>query len=133
MGLLDKKHKVNKNKTLADSFYHAYEGIKYSVVQERNLHIHLIFTVLVIVFGCLFSISYVEWLICLVLIALVISLELINTAIESVVDLVTTKENPIAKVAKDTASGAVLVSAFISAFIGLIIFVPKIFDFLVNL
>ena len=56
----------------------------------------------------------------------VISLEMVNTAIENVVDLVTLEKNPKAKIAKDVAAGAVLVSAISAAIIGLIIFVPKI-------
>ena len=133
MGLLGKKYSLKKNKNIKDSFKHAYEGIVYAVVKERNMHIHITFAIIVLVAGALFSISYAEWLACLILIALVMSLELINTAIESVVDLITMKENPIAKVAKDVSAGAVLVSSLIAAFIGIIIFLPKIFDFLINL
>ena len=54
------------------------------------------------------------------------SLELVNTAVESVVDLVTTERKPLAKTAKDTAAGAVLVAAIMAAIVGLIIFVPRI-------
>ena len=97
------------------------------------MHIHLIISALVLFFGAFFSISYTEWLICLVLIALVLSLEILNTAIEAVVDLYTTNENQYAKVAKDASAGAVLVSSVIAAFIGLVIFIPKIFYFLINL
>ena len=63
---------------------------------------------------------------CLTLFGLVIALELVNTAIESVVDLVTTERKPLAKTAKDTAAGAVLVAAIMAAIVGLIIFVPRI-------
>ena len=93
MGLLGKKYKVNKNKTLKDSFFHAYEGINYAVTKEKNMHIHVAMAILVMVSGVIFGISYLEWLICLVLIALVMSLELLNTSIEAVVDMITTKEN----------------------------------------
>lgn len=133
MGSLDKKFVQKKNKNIKDSFKHAYEGIIYASSKERNMHIHLSFAVLVVIAGSIFQISYEEWLVCLILIALVISLELVNTAIESVVDMITTKDNPLAKVAKDTSAGAVLVSAFVAAFIGLIIFLPKIFYFIFNL
>lgn len=124
------KYINNKNKSLKDSFYHAYEGIYYTALRERNMHIHITMALIVILGGAIFQISYEEWLICLILIALVISLELLNTAIESVVDLVTTNNNPLAKVAKDSAAGAVLVSAIISAIIGVVIFLPKILDFI---
>lgn len=133
MGLLDRKYKVKKNKNLYESFRHAYEGIIYVITRERNMHIHVSVATLVIIAGVLFQISYAEWLACLILIGSVLSLEMINTAIESVVDLITTNENPIAKVAKDASAGAVLIMAIISAFIGVVIFLPKIFDFLINI
>ena len=133
MRFLGKKYEGNKNKTLKDSFKHAYEGILYAATKERNMHIHLSIATIVIIGGALFSISYVEWLVCLILIALVLSLEMLNTAVEAVVDMITTKEDPKAKVAKDAAAGAVLVSSVVAAFIGVIIFLPKIFDFLMSL
>jgi len=133
MALIGKKFSGNKNKNLIDSFKHAYEGIVYAVIKEKNMHIHVSVAILVIVCGMIFQLSYAEWLACLILIALVISLEMINTAVEAVVDLITTKEDPLAKVAKDTAAGAVLVSAIVAAFIGLVIFVPKIFDYLISI
>ena len=133
MKFLGKKYEGNKNKTLGDSFKHAYEGILYAVTKERNMHVHVSFAILVIIAGALFGISYAEWLICLILIALVLSLEMVNTAIEAVVDMITTKEDPKAKVAKDTAAGAVLITSVVAAFIGIIIFVPRIFDFLMGL
>ena len=68
-----------------------------------------------------------EWLVCLILFGLVISLELINTALEEVVDLVSPKWHEKAKRTKDAAAGAVLFSALISAIIGIVIFMPKLF------
>ena len=76
--------------------------------------------------GAVLGITPIEWCICLTLFGLVIALELVNTAIESVVDLVTTERKPLAKAAKDTAAGAVLVAAIMAAIVGLIIFVPRI-------
>ena len=76
--------------------------------------------------GVVLGITPTEWCICLTLFGLVIALELVNTAIESVVDLVTTERKPLAKTAKDTAAGAVLVAAIMAAIVGLIIFVPRI-------
>ena len=129
----DKKHIVEKNKKFSDSFKHAYDGVIYALFRERNMHVHFIMAVLVIICGVFFNISYVEWLVCLILIALVIILELLNTAIEAVVDMITTEESKLAKVAKDTSAGAVLVASMVSAFIGLIIFIPKGIDFIMNL
>ena len=84
--------------------------------------------VLVIISGFIFKISITEWTICIVLFGLVITAELINTAIETTVDIVMPEKNEKAKLAKDIAAGAVLVSAIASAIIGIIIFLPKILN-----
>ena len=81
---------------------------------------------MVIIAGVILRINTTEWSIVLILFGLVISLELINTAIENAVDLVTEEYNEKAKNAKDIAAGAVLFSAIIAAIIGFIIFLPKI-------
>lgn len=85
---------------------------------------------LVIAAGFILRLSVTEWCICLVLFGLILSLELVNTAVESVVDLVTEERKPLAKIAKDTAAGAVLISAIMAAIIGCIIFIPKVLDFI---
>ena len=113
-----------------DPFYkslgYAISGIIQCIQKERNIKIHLVFMFLVIICGFLFRLSITEWLVCILLFGLVISLELVNTAIEAVVDLCTQEYHPHAKIAKDTAAGAVLISAIASVVIGLIIFAPKI-------
>ena len=81
---------------------------------------------IVVIFGFLFKVNKYEWAILVLTIGLVISCELINTAIEAVVDLVTEEYHPLAKVAKDTSAAAVLVFAIVAIIVGLIIFVPKI-------
>ena len=116
------------NKRLINSFKYALQGIKQSYKGEQNLKIHTVVAVLVIIFGFLLKINYLEWLICLVLIGLVLMAEFVNTAIEYVVDLASPKIHPLAKAAKDTASAGVLMMAIIAAIIGLIIFVPKLLD-----
>lgn len=113
-----------------DPFYkslgYAISGIIQCIQKERNIKIHLVFMFLVIICGFLFRLSITEWLVCILLFGLVISLELVNTAIEAVVDLCTQEYHPLAKIAKDTSAGAVLISAIASVVIGLIIFIPKI-------
>lgn len=89
------------------------------------MKIHCIMAVLVVIAGIILKLSQVEWCICLGLFGLVMALELVNTAVESVVDLVTREYKPLAKIAKDTAAGAVLIAAIMAAIAGLIIFVPK--------
>lgn len=115
-----------KMKKLLKSFKYAFEGIFTGIKEEQNIKIHIAIMILVIIFGIMLKISKAEWIICVILFGLVISMELINTAIENTVDLITKEKNEQAKIAKDVAAGAVLVSAIASAIIGLIIFVPKI-------
>lgn len=124
-----KKLKLDK-KRLRDSFKYAWCGIVQSYRGEQNLKIHTFIAILVIIFGFFLKISYFEWLICLLLIGLVLMSEFYNTAIEYVVDLASPKIHPLAKAAKDTASAGVLMLSIISAIVGLIIFVPKIIDFI---
>lgn len=89
------------------------------------MKIHVAVTLLVIIAGFILGLSVTEWCICLGLFGLVMALELVNTAVEAVVDLVTAERHPLAKIAKDTAAGAVLIAAIMAAVIGLLIFVPK--------
>ena len=107
------------------SFGYAFEGIFTCIRKERNMKIHCVMTLLVIRAGFIFHISAAEWCICLTLFGLVMALELVNTAVEAVVDLVTSERRPLAKIAKDTAAGAVLIAAIMAAIAGLVIFLPK--------
>ena len=116
-----------KRKRLRNSFKYAFEGIQEAWKTEQNLKIHFVIMALVIIAGFIFKISAMEWMVCLLLFAIVISLELINTAIETTVDIAMPDINEKAKYAKDIAAGAVLFSAMISVIVGLIIFLPKIF------
>ena len=119
-----------KNKNIFNSFKYAFEGILEAFKTERNLKIHVIIMILVIIFGVILNISKTEWIICILLFGAVISSELFNTAIETTVDLITMEKNPKAKLAKDVSAGAVLVMAIVSAIIGLMIFLPKIVRFM---
>ena len=121
--------KIDK-KRLRNSFKYASYGIIQSYKGEQNLRIHSIIAILVIIFGLFFKISYLEWFVCLILIGLVLMAEFFNTAIEYVVDLASPKIHPLARAAKDTASAGVLIMTIISAIIGLIIFIPKIIDWI---
>lgn len=124
-----KELKLDK-KRLTNSFKYAFEGILQAYVGEQNLKIHTVIAVLVIIFGFILKISYMEWLVCLVLIGLVLMAEFFNTSIEYLVDLVSPEIHPLAKATKDTASAGVLMMAIISAIIGLIIFIPKLISFI---
>ena len=115
-----------KIKKLKNSFKYAINGFFTAFKEERNLKIHITIMLLVIIAGIGFKITKIEWIICILLFGLVISLELVNTAIETTVDIAMPEENPKAKIAKDVSASAVLISAIASAIIGLLIFVPKI-------
>ena len=92
------------------------------------MKIHCVAAVLVVIAGVILKISAIEWCICMVLFGLVMALEHVNTAVEAVVDMVTEEYHPLAKVAKDTAAGAVLIAAIMAAGVGLLIFVPKVLE-----
>jgi len=128
MGLPDRNHK--KKITLLRSFYYAISGITSAIKSERNLRIHLTLTLLVIFLGFAFSITRIEWLIVILVLGGMLCSELINTAIERVVDLATEDYHPLAKQAKDIAAGAVLLFAITSVVVGIIIFVPRILSIL---
>lgn len=108
------------------SFRNAFSGIAQAWKTEGHLRFHFLAASLVIICGFLFDISLTEWLICICCISLVIAAELVNTAIESVVDLCSPEQHPLAGKAKDVAAGAVLVTAIGAAIIGTIIFLPKL-------
>lgn len=122
--------KKGNKQPLISSFGYAFEGIWTGIRRERNMKIHCLAIIAVTCAGTLLRITPAEWCICLLLFALIASLELVNTAMEAVVDLVTEERKPLAKIAKDTAAGAVLFSAVISVIIGLIIFVPYLLEVL---
>lgn len=109
-------------KSLFKSFIYALHGIWSGVADQRNLKFQIAIAVVVVGAGFYISITPIEWCIILLCIALVIGLELINTALENLVDLVTIERNPLAGKIKDIAAGAVLTVSVISLIIGLIIF-----------
>ena len=115
-----------KSDSLISSFKYAIEGIKKAFKAERNLKVHTLAMLLVLVLGFIFKLAVWEWVVCIVLFALVIGAELFNTSIEEVVNLLSPEIRIHAKYAKDIAAGAVLVNAFFAAVVGFIIFIPKI-------
>lgn len=119
-----------ETKRLVNSFKFAGTGIFTAFKKERNMKIHFLAMFVVIVLGFVFRIEPLEWVACIVLFGGVIGAEMFNTAIETVVDLVTPYKNEKAKIAKDVAAGGVLVWAVVSAVVALVIFVPKVVFFL---
>ncbi len=122
-----KKDRRRRHRTpLYKSFGFAIRGIWICLKTERNIRIHCLAAVLVVIFGAWLKISVTEWLACLGLFGMIMGLELMNTAVEAVVDLVTEEYRPLAEKAKDVAAGAVLIAAFFAAIMGCIIFLPKL-------
>lgn len=119
-------------KRFVASVLYALNGIRIAICHERNMRIHFVATIAVIVAAAIFRISKMEWLVLLLTIGAVMSLEIVNSAIERTVDLVTDEYRPLAKEAKDLAAGAVLMFAFISVIIGISIFFPYMYVFFKN-
>ena len=113
-------------KKIINSFKYAFQGIVTSLKTEKNMKVHILAAILVIVSGVLLKISKIEWIMCTFAITIVIAAELFNTAIETIVDMITTEQNEKAKIAKDVSAGAVLITAIGAAIVGIIIFLPKI-------
>ncbi len=104
------------------SFRYAVTGIVHSVLSERNIRIHLVVALYVLYFSRFYSLSRAEYILLLLTICFVIATEMLNTAIETVVDLVTEAYARLAKIAKDVAAGAVLVAAFSAVAVGVMLF-----------
>jgi diacylglycerol kinase (ATP) len=104
------------------SFHYAFAGILYATRTQPNMRIHLVLGGLVLLATLYLRLQRVYVVCIIVLIAFVIALELVNTAIESVVDLMTVAHHPLAKIAKDTAAGAVLVASVAAAVVGYLVF-----------
>ncbi|EHS56980.1 diacylglycerol kinase family protein [Paenibacillus sp. Aloe-11] len=104
------------------TFRYAAEGVFYALRTQVNMRIHVVVALLVIIAGLGLRISRLDWLFVCVAMALVIVAELVNTAVEAAVDLISPDINPLAKAAKDTAAGAVLLAAVFAVIIGIFVF-----------
>lgn len=109
-------------------FLYPIQGFITLLKKDVNFMIHLIAAILVVMFSFYFQITKIEWLFVIIAIFSVLFMEVINTSVEYVVDLVTEDYHELAKHAKDTAAFAVLLSSIMSAIIGIIIFMPYIIE-----
>lgn len=129
MDLRDNNKRKWKNRDVVSSLEFALTGIFTAIKEERNMRKHAISSVLVIIAGFVFQVSAIEWLFLLLSIFLVISFEIMNSAIENVVDLASNYHfSMLAKNAKDMAAGAVLVISGFAVLTAMIIFIPKIWN-----
>lgn len=119
----NQKFSINKR---LKSFSFAFNGLKILFKEEHNSRIHFTVTLFVLIAGWIFSISMFDWIAIVLSIGIVISTELINSAIENLSDFVSPERNVLIKKVKDLAAASVLISAISSVVIGLIVFIPKI-------
>ena len=125
--LENRKESYKTSSNVFISFKYAFNGICYVLKTSRNFKIQLIFAVASLIIGFLLKISQSNYVILFATIISVLILEILNTSIESIVDLIVKKEfNRLAKISKDTSAGAVLLTSINSVIIALYIFVPKI-------
>jgi diacylglycerol kinase (ATP) len=119
---------MNKNNFFArriTSFGHAFRGLSYVLSTQTNAKIHIFAMLCVSIAGYVSSLSTMEWCILTVTISTVIAMEIMNTALETLTDLVSPTYHKLAGIAKDTAAAAVLVTAIGAVIVGLLIFLPK--------
>ncbi len=108
------------------SWSYSFQGLAYAYKYEQSMLIHFIATIFAVTMGIILEINATEWLLIFISIGMVLAIELLNSAIEAVVDLVTLEIHPLAKIAKDTGSAATFIVSLISFVIGMTIFIPKI-------
>ncbi len=112
--------------SISKSFEFAFCGLKTIVTRERNFKIQIFLGILAIILGIILKLDSGEWLDLTIIITLVLILELVNTSIEEIVDLVSPQIRNGAKMAKDIAAGTVLVASVGSIIFGVLLFLPKI-------
>ncbi len=112
--------------TIPKAFTNAFNGMKYFFLHERNGKIQLCVAAAVVGLAVGLGVSATDWIALLVCIAMVLSMEMLNSALEKLSDLVQEDYHPVIKTVKDVAAAAVLFASFIAAIIGCIIFLPKI-------
>ncbi len=111
----------------SDALKHGFEGIAYSVKTQRNFRYQLVIFFIVVIASWFFQLTFTEFAVILALSALVLSMEIMNTAVEKTVDIFTDgKRHESAKIAKDVAAGAVVMAVLFSIVVGIIIFLPHI-------
>ena len=122
------KKKTYSIRRLGNSFKYALDGIISAYKTEQNLLVHTIVAIIAIILGIFLKLSTIEFAIVALVIGFVLVSEMFNTAIEYAIDMAMPTIHPLAKISKDVASGAVLLSAIASIAVGLLIYLPKIIE-----
>ncbi len=120
------EHKKMSFQRFLNSIDYSIDGLVYAYKNEQSLWLHAISTVAALTLGALLRISFTQWAIVIIALVVVLAVELLNTAIEAAVDLITKEIHPLAKIAKDCGSAAAFVSSIMALIICLFIFVPKV-------
>lgn len=128
MALRDKNSKNNpyKNRNFFDSFRYAAEGVITAFKEERNMRVHVFSAIGVLFLSAILTLSVSEWLWILLVTFLVIIMEILNTVVENLTDLVSPDYHPLAKTVKDMAAAVVLITSFFALVVGGIILLPKL-------
>ena len=113
--------------SLIKSFRFAFNGLETAFKKGRNFRIQIFLGIAAIILGSIYKLNSFEWLSLILISASVLILELINTAIESIVNIVSPEIRDEAKIAKDVSAASVLVASIAAVFIGIVIFIPKFF------
>lgn len=114
-----------KNKNFIDAWKKAITGIWYGIKTQRNIKVQIVVSILVIIAGIILKLNYIEFIFIVIAIMMVIITEMINTAIEVTVNLITDKYHELAKIAKDVAAGAVVLAAINAIIIASLILINK--------
>ena len=122
--------KSKDKRKFSSSIKNCLEGINFVITNESNFKIEIVIGIIALLLSYILKISRIEFIIILIMIALVLTSEIINTSIEKVVDLYTKDYSNLAKIAKDVSAGSVLVMSIFSLLVGVIIFLPKIINVL---
>ena len=119
-------HKKMSFKRFLNSIKYSVDGLVNAYQNEQSLWLHAMCTIIIVILGFALQISFIQWAIIVIALVIVLAVELLNTAIEATVDLVTKEIHPLAKVAKDCGSAAAFVSSIMVFIICCFIFIPKI-------
>ncbi len=119
---------IGKNKNILMSFKNAFIGIFDAIIHEVKIKVGLLIVLIGICVSIYFKITTIEWVLSILCSTIVIGFEMINTAIETTIDMAMPNVNPLAKRAKDMSAGAVVLAVITSAIIGLIIYLPYVID-----
>ena len=126
----DERNKSKRKgiKGILYNFVFSWQGLVYAYKHEKSMWIHAVLSIITIILGLFLNLRGIEWLIIMIVLGAILSIELLNTGIESVVDMITHDYHELAKVAKDTGSAATFVASTIGVVTILSIYIPKFID-----